>query len=106
MLEKEKIEALRKKLSTSVDDVILIETFKLLGDKNRFRIIKMLTEEKELCVSELAAILDTSMSAVSQHLRILEMSGLVEGKRCGQMMCYTPLIDHPKVKAIIKLMDS
>ena len=105
MLEKTKIDHIRKKLDASKDDVILAEVFRLLGDKSRFRIVKVLTEEGELCVSDLASILDASMSAVSQHLRVLEMSGLVRGERMGQMMCYKPLLNHPKVKAIIKLMQ-
>ncbi len=105
MLEKTAIDQIKKRLEASEDDAILTEVFKLLGDKSRYRIVKILTEEGELCVSDLAAVLDASMSAVSQHLRVLEMSGLVEGERMGQMMCYKPLMDHPKVKAIIKLMQ-
>jgi len=104
MLEKIAIDRIKKRLDASEDDVVLTEVFKLLGDKSRYRIVKILTEEGELCVSDLAAVLDASMSAVSQHLRVLEMSGLVVGERMGQMMCYKPLLDHPKVKAIIKLM--
>jgi len=104
MLEKTAIDKIKKRLDASEDDAILTEVFKLLGDKSRYRIVKILTEEGELCVSDLAAVLDASMSAVSQHLRVLEMSGLVAGERMGQMMCYKPLMEHPKVKAIIKLM--
>ncbi len=105
MLEEKQIIQIKQKLDTSDDDVILTETFKLLGDKSRYRIIKVLTEEGELCVSDLSAILDSSMSATSQHLRILEMSGLVACERMGQMMCYKPRLDHPKIKALIKLMQ-
>jgi len=102
MLDKATIEKIKKDISA--DDEVLPEVFKLLGDKSRYRIIKLLTNEGELCVSDLSAILDSSMSAVSQHLRILEMSGLIKCERMGQMMCYKPLFKHPKVKAIIKLM--
>jgi len=105
MLEKTAIDRIKKRLDASEDDAVLTEVFKLLGDKSRYRIVKILTDEGELCVNDLAAVLDTSVSAVSQHLRILEMSRLVEGERMGQMMCYKPLTDHPKVKAIIKLMQ-
>ena len=104
MVGKIKFDNIKKKLDSSVDDVILTEVFKLLGDKTRYRIMKILTQEGELCVSDLSSILNSSMSAVSQHLRVLEMSGLIEGERMGQMMCYKPLIDHPKVRAVIKLM--
>ncbi len=106
MLEENQIKHIKQKLDLSNNDIlILTETFKLLGDKSRYRIIKVLTEEGELCVSDLSAILDASMSAVSQHLRVLEMSGLVTCERMGQMMCYKPNFDHPKIKAVLKLMQ-
>ncbi|MEK7638937.1 MAG: metalloregulator ArsR/SmtB family transcription factor [Patescibacteria group bacterium] len=104
MLGTSKIDRIKKRLEASEDDIILAEVFKLLGDRTRYRIVKILTEEGEMCVGDLASILDASMSAVSQHLRVLEMSGIVAGRRMGQMMCYKPLFRHPKVKAIIKLM--
>ena len=77
--------------------------FSVLGDKNRFRIMKFLIKKKEMCVSELAKALDISISAVSQHLRIIEMSGLVSCRKDGQMMCYSPRIYDQKVQKIINL---
>jgi len=79
----------------------LVDIFNLLGDKNRFLIIKLLVEEGEMCVSDLANVLDISVSAVSQHLRILEMSRIVESEKMGQMMCYKPKIEDPRIKKII-----
>jgi len=102
MLEPSQISKIQKTMTE--DDVVLSSVFSILGDKTRFRILKILIQYGELCVSDLAAILDASVSSVSQHLRVLEMSGLVTGERMGQMMCYKPLIDNPKVKAIINLM--
>lgn len=102
MLEPSQITKIQKTITE--EDAVLSSVFNVLGDKNRFRILKMLIQHGELCVSDLAAILDVSISSVSQHLRILEMSGLVMGERMGQMMCYKPLIENPKVKAIINLM--
>jgi len=87
------------------EDVTLSSVFNVLGDKSRYRILKLLIQHGELCVSDLAAILDVSISSVSQHLRILEMSGLVMGERMGQMMCYKPTIENPKIKAIINLIQ-
>lgn len=82
----------------------LAEIFGVLGDKRRFLIMKLLIEQGELCVSDLAAVLNVSVSAVSQHLRILEMSRLVKGERMGQMTCYRPKMDDPNIKKIINLM--
>ncbi|OIP79532.1 MAG: hypothetical protein AUK21_03550, partial [Parcubacteria group bacterium CG2_30_48_51] len=75
-----KIKETLKEQSTS-----LVDVFSLLGDKNRFLIIKLLIEQGEMCVTDLANVLDISVSAVSQHLRILEMSRMVEGEKMGQM---------------------
>ena len=82
----------------------LANIFNVLGDKNRYLIMKLLIDQGELCVSDIAAVLDVSVSAVSQHLRILEMSQMVEGERMGQMMCYKPKTNDPEIKRIINLM--
>ena len=102
MLEPAQISKIRQTLKTQ--DISLVDVFSLLGDKNRFLIIKLLIEQGEMCVSDLANVLDISVSAVSQHLRILEMSRMVEGEKMGQMMCYRPKIDDPSIKKIINLM--
>ena len=102
MLEPSQISKIKESLKTQ--NISLVDVFNLLGDKNRFLIIKILIEQGEMCVSDLANVLDISVSAVSQHLRILEMSRMVEGERMGQMMCYKPKIDDPRVKKIIHLM--
>jgi len=102
MLKTSEISKIKKSIKGG--DEITSYLFSVLGDKNRYRIMKLLIKEKELCVSELAKVLDISISAVSQHLRILEMSGLVTCERDGQMMCYRPRIEDPKIKKIISLM--
>jgi len=102
MLEPSQISKIKESLETQ--DISLVDVFSLLGDKNRFLIIKLLIEQGEMCVTDLANVLDISVSAVSQHLRILEMSRMVEGERMGQMMCYKPKIDDPRIKKIINLM--
>jgi ArsR family transcriptional regulator, lead/cadmium/zinc/bismuth-responsive transcriptional repressor len=105
MLTKQQIEVLQKKLTPQKEELALCESFRILGDWSRYRIMKTLLEAKELCVSDISEIVGISMSATSQHLRILEMSGLVESERMGQMICYKPLLEHSKVKALIKLIS-
>ena len=101
MLEPSQITKIKESLKTQ--NISLVDVFSLLGDKNRFLIIKLLIEQGEMCVTDLANVLDISVSAVSQHLRILEMSRMVEGEKMGQMMCYKPTIDDPRIKKIINL---
>jgi len=102
MLESSQISKIKETLKTQ--NTSLVDVFSLLGDKNRFLIIKLLIKQGEMCVTDLSNVLDISVSAVSQHLRILEMSKMVEGEKMGQMMCYKPKIDDPTIKKIISLM--
>ena len=102
MLEPSQISKIKETLEAQ--NTSLVDVFSLLGDKNRFLIIKLLIEQGEMCVTDLANVLDISVSAVSQHLRILEMSRMVEGEKMGQMMCYKPKIDDPTTRKIISLM--
>lgn len=102
MLEPAQISKIKKTIKEN--DSVLVGIFGVLGDKNRFLIMKLLIDQGEMCVSDIANVLDVSVSAVSQHLRILEMSKMVECERMGQMMCYKPKIDDPSVKKIINLM--
>lgn len=105
MLNDTQIKQLQDKVEPTQGEIALCEAFRLLGDWNRYRMMKTLLEAKELCVGDLAKVIDISMSATSQHLRILELSGLVESERMGQTICYKPLITHPKVQALIKLIS-
>lgn len=105
MLTEQQIKQVQKKVEPSQEELALCDAFRILGDWNRYRMMKTLIEAKELCVGDLAKIVGISMSATSQHLRILEMSGLVESERMGQTICYKPLIEHPKVKTLIKLIS-
>src|SRR6056297_3463318 len=105
MLTEQQLKAVQKKVESSQEELALCEAFRILGDWNRYRMMKTLLEAKELCVSDISKIVGISMSATSQHLRILELSGLVESERMGQTICYKPLINHPKVKVLIKLIS-
>jgi len=60
----------------------LTKIFKALGDRNRFRIVKML-QKRPLCVCEIREVLDISQPAVSRHLNILKNAGLIEDEKDG-----------------------
>lgn len=103
MLDSKAIKKIQTFIEPSQDELALCDAFRILGDWNRYRMMKTLLEAKELCVSDLSKIVGISMSATSQHLRILEMSGLVESERMGQTICYRPQTQSLKVKALITL---
>src|ERR1043165_654255 len=65
----------------------LAETFKLLGDATRVRILDALSRS-ELCVCDIARLLGLSESAVSHQLRLLRGLRLVRPRRVGRMVFY------------------
>lgn len=75
------------------------ERFKLLGDPTRLRILHALSIE-ELCVCDLAALLDSSPSAVSHQLRLLRTAQLVRFRKKGKMVYYT--LDDTQVRFLLK----
>lgn len=89
----------RDKLEEKLLEVAgLSELFRVLGDETRTKIIYLLSEQ-ELCVCDLAEILDMSMPAVSHHLRLLRTMRLVKYRREGKQVYYT-LDDHHIVNLI------
>ena len=68
--------------------VALAETFKVLGDVTRVRILDALSRS-ELCVCDLAQLIGLSESAVSHQLRLLRGMRLVRSRRDGRMVFYT-----------------
>ncbi|MBX9857151.1 MAG: metalloregulator ArsR/SmtB family transcription factor [Gemmatimonadaceae bacterium] len=65
----------------------LAETFKALGDPTRLRILTALALE-ELCVCDLATLVDVSESAVSHSLRTLRQLRLVRYRKRGKIAYY------------------
>ena len=65
----------------------LEKIFKALGDRNRLRIVNMLSR-KPMCVCEITHVLKLSQSTVSGHLRVLKEAELVEDKKEGLWVEY------------------
>ena len=72
---------------------ILAETFRVLADPTRVRIISALAEGP-LCVHELAAVLDVTHSAVSHQLALLREMRLVSFEKEGRHVIYQLDDDH------------
>lgn len=82
-----------------IDVAGLSEVFKVLADETRTKIVYLLSLQ-ELCVCDLAEILDMSMPAVSHHLRLLRAMRLVKYRRQGKMVYYSLDDDH-----VVQLME-
>jgi ArsR family transcriptional regulator, arsenate/arsenite/antimonite-responsive transcriptional repressor len=57
------------------------QLFKALADETRLKILFLLMEQKELCVTDFTAILDIAQPRASRHLRTLYHAGLVVDRR-------------------------
>jgi DNA-binding transcriptional ArsR family regulator len=71
----------------------LAETFKVLGDPSRVRIVHALSLE-ELCTHDLASVLGMSESAVSHQLGLLRLLRLVKFRREGRIVYYSLDDEH------------
>ena len=75
----------------------LAETFRLLSDPGRLRLIAALLEADELCVCDLADATGLSQTACSHNLRLLRAQRLVRYRRQGRNVYYTLDDDHIRV---------
>lgn len=71
----------------------LAELFKMFGDSTRIKILYALLES-ELCVCDIARLLNVSQSAVSHQLRVLKGGKLVKFRREGKTLFYSLADDH------------
>lgn len=79
------------------DEVLydLAEFFKVFGDSTRIKIICALFDN-EMCVCDLAALLNVTQSAISHQLRTLKSARLVRYRREGKVVYYSLDDDHIK----------
>lgn len=76
----------------------LSDLFKVFGDSTRLKIMFVLFES-EVCVCDLAELLNMTQSAISHQLRVLKQSKLVTSRREGKSVFYSLADEH--VRSII-----
>jgi DNA-binding transcriptional ArsR family regulator len=77
----------------------LADTFRVLGDPTRVRILDALAGG-ELCVCDIAALVGISESAVSHQLRLLRGMRLVRPRRAGRLVYYA--VDDQHILELLK----
>ena len=77
----------------------IAETFRVLGDPTRVRILDALSAG-ELCVCDIAALVGTSESAASHQLRLLRGMRLVRPRRAGRLVYYA--VDDQHILELLK----
>lgn len=65
-----------------------LELFKAFSDEARVRILFMLHQQEEMCITDLEHILDFTQTKTSRHLRYLKNAGLVNARKVDQFVYY------------------
>lgn len=95
IIDKAKVRTTKAKLPDLDETLQIAEIFKLLGEPTRLKIVLALIEN-ELCVCDLSAVINTSVSAVSHQLRLLKSARLIKFRKDGKMVYYSIDDDHIK----------
>ena len=87
-IHRELVQIVDKTIPDETELFDLAELFKTFGDSTRIRILFVLFEA-EVCVCDLAQVLNMTQSAVSHQLKILKQNRLVKSRREGKSVFYS-----------------
>jgi len=90
-----KIKDLQKDLRTNRTLADSIGLYEILAGEMRSRTLYLLKKESQLCVCDLADILQTTVSAVSHQLAVLRKAGLVRKKKEKKVVYYSLAFNLP-----------
>ena len=88
LINEAKVSAVRSAMPPERNLIRLAETFRVLGDPTRVRILHALSLE-ELCVCDISSLLRTTKSAVSHQLRLLRSLRIVKYRKDGRIVYYS-----------------
>jgi ArsR family transcriptional regulator, lead/cadmium/zinc/bismuth-responsive transcriptional repressor len=98
--DKEKVERVQTLLQT-VNPVDTAKLFKALADPTRLKIAYALVQEGELCVCDVANIIEASLATASHHLRLLRNMGLAKYRKEGKLVFYS--LDDDHVRQLVEI---
>ena len=92
-VNKEIVEKVKKEFPN--DEILgdLSDFFKVIGDGTRIRILWAL-DVSEMCVCDIAVLLNMTQSAISHQLRVLKQANLVKNRKEGKVVYYSLVDDH------------
>ena len=100
LIHEDKVNEVKEKMLSDDEYLDLSDLFKMFADSTRVRIMHAL-EKSELCVCDLANLLNMTKSAISHQLQSLRLMNLVKFRKEGQVVYYSLKDEH--VKKIIDL---
>ncbi len=88
IVHKEKVTIIKNKLDQK-DFSNLLVLGKCFSDSSRIKIFYTLETYKEMCVCDLAAILNASIATTSHHLRFLKKNEIAKSRQDGKVVYYS-----------------
>jgi len=98
-IDEEKVSRAKTKLAEQ-NPLEVAKVFKALSDETRVKIAYVLSIEGELCVCDVANIIDASTATASHHLRLLKRLGIATYRKEGKFTFYS--LDDAHVKQLIE----
>jgi DNA-binding transcriptional ArsR family regulator len=95
IIHEDVVNQVREQMPDRADFIKLSEFFKMFSDGTRIQILWAL-ECSEMCVCDLAVLLNMTKSAISHQLKSLRLSNLVKFRREGKVIYYSLADDHVK----------
>lgn len=96
VIHKDIVEKVKSQMPKEEKLFDIAELFKVFGDSTRMKIICCLFES-EMCVCDIANIINSSQSAVSHQLRILKQAKLVKYRKDGKVVYYSLSDRHVQI---------
>lgn len=93
VIHKEVVENTKTKMPDDTSFNELADFFKIFGDSTRVRILWALSLN-QMCVCDIAALLNMSQSSISHQLRVLKQNKFVKNRRDGKVVYYSLLDEH------------
>ena len=87
------VNSIEEKMPIESELYELADLFKVFGDSTRIKILYVLYEN-EMCVFDIANILNMTQSAISHQLRVLKQNRLVKYRKEGKTVLYTLADEH------------
>ena len=99
VIHEETVKKIKQKMPEDGYIYDLAELFKVFADSTRMKVIYALLED-ELCVCDIANVLNMSKSSISHQLGTLRRSGIVKCRKVGKVVFYS--LDDDHIHEIVK----
>lgn len=100
IIHKEVVENTKKKMLNDMMFNKVSVFFKIVGDDTRLKILYAL-DNNEMCVCDIANLLNMTKSSISHQLKLLKDHGLVKSRKDGKEVYY--MLDDEHVKSVVEV---